>query len=54
MTIPKGEGHLAENVPDKPNTANNCNFGYEGPISLKFTLKSDRIQFLIIKGHNLD
>jgi len=49
-----------KHVPDKPNTANNCNFGYEEPISIKFTYfniyrKVGRIQCLtlIIKGHNL-
>jgi len=26
-----------KHVPNKPNTANNCDFGYKGPISLKFT-----------------
>ena len=38
VTIPKGEwAILQENMSDKPNTANNIDFGYEGPISLKFT-----------------
>jgi len=32
-----GSGILGENVPNKPITATNCDFGYEGPISLKFT-----------------
>ena len=58
VTIPDGEGIiLGKHVPDKPNTANNCNFGYEGPILLKFTylpVKSEGIQFIIIRGHNLD
>jgi len=32
----RGKGNLAKNVPDKPNTASNCDFGYKGPISLRF------------------
>jgi len=30
-------GNFGGKVPDNPNTANSCDFGYEGPISLKFT-----------------
>jgi len=29
----RGRGNFGENMPDKPNTANNCDFSYEGPIS---------------------
>jgi len=30
-------GNFGGKVSDNPNTANSCDFGYEGPISLKFT-----------------
>ena len=36
VTIPKGEGAIWENVPNKPNTVHNCNFSCEGLMSLKF------------------
>jgi len=44
---------LGENVSDKPNTANNCDFGYEGQVSLKFTYlpqSQTEINFLLLKG----
>ena len=31
-----GGSFRGKHVPDKPNTATNYGFGYEGPISLKF------------------
>ena len=41
VMIPKGEGAIfgrkRARHTDKPNTANNCDFGYEGPISRKCT-----------------
>jgi len=42
---------LGGNVPDKPNTATNCEFGYEGPISLNLRIYC-RTEFnvLLLKG----
>ena len=49
LTIPEGKGATwGQHVSDKPNIVHNCDFGYEGPISLK-TIYLDYRKV----GHNL-